>query len=837
MLRITPCRTKISDRFPIASFIVEVPPQRYFEIACATDPELFRPDHIGRRTPGNFSSSRASGLLRAPAGQATYIVPPDQLRRFAGSQRLYYALGAYGNPSGDDPAFTTAPDAAHAAPCIQLASDFTGRALDRNRLGTKRPADQRYGAVDRSALAWGGDQIGKLRSSPNGAPRRLGTGDARESLPYDDGYDTALWGDNPSDQDETNEYLARRRGEEANRAEAAKRRRDARAAAEADGTLQFLPVRGIENVSEEFKDRVYEIATDLGIDTNHLMAVMSFETGGTFSPSVRNAAGSGATGLIQFMPSTAKALGTSVEKLAAMTAEDQLDYVRQYFEPSSGKLKNVEDTYMAVLWPAGIGKGSAHVIFRKGDGRYEQNAGLDTNGDGEVTVGEAAGMVSGILIAAEEKAKPKPSANTKTEGQAMYGNPVLAARLARQPQPRWTGEEPEGYEDAPDLARRMGRRQAARYGGAAAAFAAEDYPPAGLPVPDDSSGGAPGDRPPTELAARFYDFSEDDVPEAELPDEVATGLAADDVEDTMIPFDASERLRIVDRVATFESGGDVYSAINADTEFGNAKLPGFFMKRHVGLSWGFIQFAQAFGGLGKALAACQRRDEAAFQSQFGQNWQDLLSVTNAGSEAQRLALVIPPGDSAPLELWKPAWTSVFRAAGRHRPFQEAQREVADTEYYEPYTTLLWWLGFSGARAQAMFFDRSIQMGPGAAIKWIVETVGPIKSKAQRDAALAYLGFPDLRSFQATPPFAGASWLVTDGVWGARTHAALIGALRRKGGGPIAVPTRDQMLDLMVKEAERLEKATAPADMTWSLIATRLRKLLADPALAELPRAT
>ena len=38
------------------------------------------------------------------------------------------------------------------------------------------------------------------------------------------------------------------------------------------------------------------------------MAVMSFETGGTFDPGIRNAAGSGATGLIQFMPSTAAGL-------------------------------------------------------------------------------------------------------------------------------------------------------------------------------------------------------------------------------------------------------------------------------------------------------------------------------------------------------------------------------------------------------------------------------------------------------------------------------------------------------------------------------------------------
>ena len=52
------------------------------------------------------------------------------------------------------------------------------------------------------------------------------------------------------------------------------------------------------------------MAGRLGISEADLMAVMSFETGGTFNPGIRNAAGSGATGLIQFMPSTAAGLGT-----------------------------------------------------------------------------------------------------------------------------------------------------------------------------------------------------------------------------------------------------------------------------------------------------------------------------------------------------------------------------------------------------------------------------------------------------------------------------------------------------------------------------------------------
>lgn len=44
---------------------------------------------------------------------------------------------------------------------------------------------------------------------------------------------------------------------------------------------------------------------------------------------------------------------------------------------------------MAVLFPAAIGKGPGHVLFRRGTTAYHQNQGLDLNGDGKVTVGEA----------------------------------------------------------------------------------------------------------------------------------------------------------------------------------------------------------------------------------------------------------------------------------------------------------------------------------------------------------------------------------------------------------------------------------------------------------------
>lgn len=152
-----------------------------------------------------------------------------------------------------------------------------------------------------------------------------------------------------------------------------------------------------KKVLQEFRNRVREVARTLGTDVNHLMACMAFESGETFSPSIRNAAGSGAVGLIQFMPSTAGALGTTTEALAAMTAVEQLKYVEKYFKPRKGKLDSLEDVYMAILWPAAIGKPDDYVLFAKSNPqhpkRYIQNAGLDFNHDGVITKKEAAAMV------------------------------------------------------------------------------------------------------------------------------------------------------------------------------------------------------------------------------------------------------------------------------------------------------------------------------------------------------------------------------------------------------------------------------------------------------------
>ncbi|WBO22314.1 lysozyme family protein [Sphingomonas abietis] len=162
----------------------------------------------------------------------------------------------------------------------------------------------------------------------------------------------------------------------------------------------MTPLAWGRKVSPAFRDRVRAIADGLGCSASDLMACMAWETGRTFSPSVRNGAGSGAVGLIQFMPQTAGQLHTTTAKLAALTAEQQLDYVDLYFRPYRGRLHNLGDLYCAILWPAGVGKPDSTVLFGKGGANpklYLQNAGLDLDHDGDITRGEVTAKVQALL--------------------------------------------------------------------------------------------------------------------------------------------------------------------------------------------------------------------------------------------------------------------------------------------------------------------------------------------------------------------------------------------------------------------------------------------------------
>lgn len=146
-------------------------------------------------------------------------------------------------------------------------------------------------------------------------------------------------------------------------------------------------------LSGNFLQEVSALSARLGIPPEWLIAVMGFETGGTYSPSKRNPS-SGATGLIQFMPSTARGLGTSTGALAKMSQSQQLKFVEKYLSPYKGRFNSLEDLYMSVLMPTGVGKGPNYKLP---GWAYRQNSGLDINKDGAISAAEATSKVRDYL--------------------------------------------------------------------------------------------------------------------------------------------------------------------------------------------------------------------------------------------------------------------------------------------------------------------------------------------------------------------------------------------------------------------------------------------------------
>ncbi|MCB0836584.1 MAG: transglycosylase SLT domain-containing protein [Bacteroidetes bacterium] len=138
-----------------------------------------------------------------------------------------------------------------------------------------------------------------------------------------------------------------------------------------------------------FERKVKDIARMLEIAPEWLMAVMYAES--KFDPSVLNYKGSGAVGLIQFMPATAMEMDVSVERLKRMSANQQLEYVYLYLETVRsryGQFSSLTDLYLAILFPKAIGQDYCYTLYAKPSVSYQQNSGLDENKDGRVTISD-----------------------------------------------------------------------------------------------------------------------------------------------------------------------------------------------------------------------------------------------------------------------------------------------------------------------------------------------------------------------------------------------------------------------------------------------------------------
>ena len=146
----------------------------------------------------------------------------------------------------------------------------------------------------------------------------------------------------------------------------------------------------------DFKAKLEKVASALGVKSNDLMAIFKQESG--VNPAAVNSM-SGATGLIQFMPATAQRLGTTTDALKQMDGVEQLDYVYKYFKMTGVGSGSLGDLYMAVFMPKYVGYDDTTVLGQSGapgfSGKvYAQNAGLDRNRDGTITVADVKNSVA-----------------------------------------------------------------------------------------------------------------------------------------------------------------------------------------------------------------------------------------------------------------------------------------------------------------------------------------------------------------------------------------------------------------------------------------------------------
>jgi hypothetical protein len=122
----------------------------------------------------------------------------------------------------------------------------------------------------------------------------------------------------------------------------------------------------VYNVTKDDVKSIETVAKYFDIAPDWLANLINFESGGTFNPAITNSIG--ATGLIQFMPSTAQGLGTSTAELRKMNFQQQMKYVKKYIyefyktkgwidkngNPLKNKIQQI-DLFMIIFYPKSVG--------------------------------------------------------------------------------------------------------------------------------------------------------------------------------------------------------------------------------------------------------------------------------------------------------------------------------------------------------------------------------------------------------------------------------------------------------------------------------------------------
>jgi Transglycosylase SLT domain len=159
-------------------------------------------------------------------------------------------------------------------------------------------------------------------------------------------------------------------------------------------------VRSRQNLIKILRDQpnfwteLQAIAKRLDTEPAWLLNVMACES--LFNPKARNGLpGQTAAGLLQFIESTARDMGTTTQAIRRMSPVEQLRLVEKYLTPFRGRLNSLADVYLAVFRGFIIEGGDARVVAPLDNSNkelriYSLNRWLDFDGDGKISKGELA---------------------------------------------------------------------------------------------------------------------------------------------------------------------------------------------------------------------------------------------------------------------------------------------------------------------------------------------------------------------------------------------------------------------------------------------------------------
>ena len=130
----------------------------------------------------------------------------------------------------------------------------------------------------------------------------------------------------------------------------------------------------------EFTQRIKALADRRGISESELYKVIQGESGGNSRAQNK----SGATGLFQFMPDTAKELGTTTKDILSMSPSQQVDLYDKYLDRWNYSGSNRLGIMQAA--PAYANSSPETVVYKKDSAAWRQNPGWRELNGGSITV-------------------------------------------------------------------------------------------------------------------------------------------------------------------------------------------------------------------------------------------------------------------------------------------------------------------------------------------------------------------------------------------------------------------------------------------------------------------